>query len=262
MQICLYIHSTSSECLQLADSDVGWKMKIFHYWDNVICCNVVIIHCETCKCGVCEVIRWRGVLYTPARCVATSITEPLLAGVAVHHTRWIVDTTVAERDQDQNSILITAVHNQLTTALICGRAYFIKHLMCVIKRFNNKQAIYYGHVLFMRAGLFVERTWCWYSVMCYLPKLFVRGKHYYYLANTPPSVLELCPRTVATPRLGDKSNFECSNYISPLCFYRYFYHPRTLNDVFNLCVYITVYLAEVQQLVVKVITWLTILIIN
>lgn len=39
----------------------------------------------------------QNVGYTPARCVATSVTEPFLAGVAVHDTGWIMDTTIAEK---------------------------------------------------------------------------------------------------------------------------------------------------------------------
>lgn len=49
---------------------------------------------------VCTVkVFMAGGIHThiPARCVATSIAEPLLAGVAVHHTRRIMDPTVAER---------------------------------------------------------------------------------------------------------------------------------------------------------------------
>lgn len=41
--------------------------------------------------------------HTPARCVATSVTEPLLAGVAVNHTRWVVDATVAEKCAESES---------------------------------------------------------------------------------------------------------------------------------------------------------------
>lgn len=41
--------------------------------------------------------------HTPARCVATSVTEPFLAGVAVNHTRWVVDATVAEKHAEIES---------------------------------------------------------------------------------------------------------------------------------------------------------------
>ncbi len=51
------------------------------------------------SCLYCLVIRGGRVKYTPARCVATSIAEPLLAGIAVHHTCWIVDTTVAKNNE-------------------------------------------------------------------------------------------------------------------------------------------------------------------
>lgn len=44
--------------------------------------------------------------YTPARCVATSITEPLLAGITVHHTRWVMDTTVADKRINKTSELL------------------------------------------------------------------------------------------------------------------------------------------------------------
>lgn len=62
---------------------------------------------------VCEVKKLEWTVYTPARCVATSITEPLLAGIAVHHTRRIMDTTVAE--EQQNSILNTAKYDNYSS---------------------------------------------------------------------------------------------------------------------------------------------------
>lgn len=52
---------------------------------------------------------WKTHKHTPARCVATSVTEPLLAGVAVNHTRWVVDSTVAENSAESESGLVIII---------------------------------------------------------------------------------------------------------------------------------------------------------
>lgn len=46
---------------------------------------------------------WRENTSAPARCVAASITEPLLAGIAVHNTCWVMDTTVAAEKSNKTS---------------------------------------------------------------------------------------------------------------------------------------------------------------
>jgi len=38
----------------------------------------------------------------PAGCVSPAVTEPLLAGVAVDHTGWIMNTTVTKTEGGQH----------------------------------------------------------------------------------------------------------------------------------------------------------------
>lgn len=78
----------------------------------------------------------KRVHYTPAGCVAASITEPLLAGIAVHNTRWIVDTAVAE--EQQNKLNLEEVHR-------IHKVYFL----CIILSFREVSILYFTCNVFL-----------------------------------------------------------------------------------------------------------------
>lgn len=46
----------------------------------------------------------------PAGCVPTAITEPLLAGVAVDHTGWIMNPTITKRETQSLTIESMVLH--------------------------------------------------------------------------------------------------------------------------------------------------------